>query len=64
MKFNADEIASVIQKEIEHYQARVTAERQSQTMPDDATADAARIGAPDVRGLAADRRVELLEIDL
>ena len=25
---------------------------------------AARIGAPDVRGLAADRRVELLEIDL
>ncbi|MEU4687192.1 glycerol-3-phosphate dehydrogenase/oxidase [Actinoplanes sp. NPDC023714] len=56
--------ATVRQKEVEHYLARVTAERQSQTMPDDATADAARIGVPDVRGLAADRRVELLEIDL
>jgi hypothetical protein len=42
----------------------VTAERQSQTMPDDATADAARIGVPDVRGLAADRRLPLLEVDL
>ncbi|HWS31245.1 MAG TPA: glycerol-3-phosphate dehydrogenase/oxidase [Actinoplanes sp.] len=56
--------ATVRQKEIEHYLARVTAERQSQTMPDDATADAARVGAPDVRGLAADRRETLLEIDL
>ena len=56
--------ATVRRKEVEHYLAGVTAERQSQTMPDDATADAARIGAPDVRGLAADRRVELLEIDL
>ncbi|MDI6103881.1 glycerol-3-phosphate dehydrogenase/oxidase [Actinoplanes sp. NEAU-A12] len=56
--------ATIRQKEVEHYLAGVTAERQSQTMPDDATADAARIGAPDVRGLAADRRVELLEIDL
>jgi glycerol-3-phosphate dehydrogenase len=56
--------ATVRQKEVEHYLARVTAERQSQTMPDDATADAARIGVPDVRGLAADRRMPLLEIDL
>ncbi|GAA4932731.1 glycerol-3-phosphate dehydrogenase/oxidase [Actinoplanes utahensis] len=56
--------ATVRRKEVEHYLARVTAERQSQTMPDDATADAARIGAPDVRGLAADRREPLLEIDL
>jgi glycerol-3-phosphate dehydrogenase len=42
-------------REVEHYVARVAAERQSQLMPDDATADAARVGAPDVRGFAADR---------
>ena len=42
-------------REVEHYRARVEAERQSQTMPDDLTADAARLGAPDVRGFAADR---------
>ena len=34
---------------VEHYLARVAAERQSQRMPDDSTADAARLGAPDVR---------------
>jgi glycerol-3-phosphate dehydrogenase len=34
--------------EIEHYTARVAAERESQQMPDDATADAARLGAADV----------------
>ncbi len=34
--------------EIEHYRARVAAERESQQMPDDETADAARLGAPDV----------------
>jgi len=33
-------------------------------MPDDLTADAARIGVPDVRGFAADRGVNLLEADL
>ncbi len=38
--------------EIEHYRARVAAERESQRMPDDRTADAARVGAPDVRGPA------------
>ncbi|KHL19535.1 glycerol-3-phosphate dehydrogenase [Mumia flava] len=37
-----------IEREIEHYVARVDAERQSQTMPDDETADAARMGAADV----------------
>ena len=42
--------AAAIQREVQHYTARVTAERQSQTMPDDHTADAARLGAPDVRG--------------
>ena len=40
--------------------AKVAAERQSQTMPDDLTADAARIGVPDVRGFAADRAIDLL----
>ncbi|RYJ06628.1 MAG: glycerol-3-phosphate dehydrogenase/oxidase [Actinomycetales bacterium] len=34
--------------EVEHYVKRVEAERESQTMPDDETADAARMGAPDV----------------
>src|SRR4051794_38724852 len=36
-------------REVEHYTARVAAERESQRMPDDLTADAARLGAPDVR---------------
>ena len=36
-------------REVEHYGARVAAERESQRMPDDRTADAARLGAPDVR---------------
>jgi glycerol-3-phosphate dehydrogenase len=36
-------------REVEHYAARVDAERESQRMPDDRTADAARLGAPDVR---------------
>jgi glycerol-3-phosphate dehydrogenase len=40
-------------REIDHYLARVAAERESQRMPDDATADAARLGAPDPRGYAA-----------
>jgi glycerol-3-phosphate dehydrogenase len=34
--------------EIEHYRKRVAAERESQQMPDDETADAARLGAPDM----------------
>ncbi len=38
-----------IKNEVVHYEARVAAERESQTMPDDRTADAARLGAPDVR---------------
>ena len=36
-------------REIDHYRARVAAERESQGQPDDNTADAARMGAPDVR---------------
>jgi glycerol-3-phosphate dehydrogenase len=39
-------------REVEHYAARVAAERESQRMPDDMTADAARLGAPDVRASA------------
>ncbi|MDQ3485148.1 MAG: glycerol-3-phosphate dehydrogenase/oxidase [Actinomycetota bacterium] len=34
--------------EIDHYRKRVAAERESQQMPDDETADAARLGAADV----------------
>jgi len=40
------------QREIDHYLARVAAERESQRMPDDVAADAARLGAPDPRGYA------------
>jgi glycerol-3-phosphate dehydrogenase len=56
--------AAVRAREVEHYLARVEAERQSQKMPDDLTADAARLGAPDVRGFAADRGTDLLEVEL
>jgi glycerol-3-phosphate dehydrogenase len=42
-------------REVQHYRARVAAERESQRMPDDHTADAARLGAPDVRRLTAGR---------
>jgi len=41
--------AATREREIEHYRARVAAERESQQQPDDRTADAARLGAPDVR---------------
>ena len=41
--------AERVAREVEHYTARVAAERESQRMPDDRTADAARLGAPDVR---------------
>ena len=37
-----------VKLEVEHYLQRVAAERESQQMPDDQTADAARLGAPDV----------------
>ena len=40
---------ATIRRELEHYRARVEAERDSQRQPDDHTADAARMGAPDVR---------------
>jgi glycerol-3-phosphate dehydrogenase len=45
-------------REVAHYTARVDAERESQRMPDDRTADAARLGAPDVRAGIASREGE------
>ncbi len=41
--------SSAIEREVEHYRGRVHAERESQSQPDDLSADAARLGAPDVR---------------
>jgi glycerol-3-phosphate dehydrogenase len=40
------------QREIDHYRTRVQAERDSQTKLDDDTADAARLGAPDIVALS------------
>ncbi len=40
---------AAIANEVEHYHARVEAERESQLQLDDQTADAARLGAPEVR---------------
>ena len=42
--------AAEVDNEVEHYRQRVAAERMSQTMPDDASADAARLAAPDITG--------------
>ncbi|HEX6936094.1 MAG TPA: glycerol-3-phosphate dehydrogenase/oxidase [Actinomycetes bacterium] len=41
-----------VAKEVEHYLARVEAERLSQEQPDDQTADSARLGAPEIVPLA------------
>jgi glycerol-3-phosphate dehydrogenase len=37
-----------IERELRHYAMRVAAERESQQMPDDRTADSARLGAPEI----------------
>lgn len=37
-----------VEREIEHFRKRVEAERESQKMPDDETADSARMGAPEI----------------
>lgn len=50
--------AADIDREVEHYQKRIAAERESQRAPDDRTADAARLGAPDVRGAVTGHVVE------
>jgi glycerol-3-phosphate dehydrogenase len=49
-------------REIEHYEARVKAERESQEQPDDHTADAARLGAPDVRLGAPGTRADVVQL--
>ena len=41
--------AAAVDREVEHYRARVEAERDSQQQVDDRTADSARLGAPEVR---------------
>jgi len=41
-----------VAREVEHYLARVTAERLSQEQPDDQSADTARLGAPEIVPLA------------
>lgn len=41
--------AAAVEREVEHYRSRVRAERESQDQPDDLSADAARLGAADVR---------------
>jgi glycerol-3-phosphate dehydrogenase len=52
-----------LDREIRHYDARVAAERESQQQPDDLTADAARLGAPDVRtGGAAGSGAEVVRL--
>ena len=50
--------AARIDNEVAAYQARVMAERESQLMPDDLDADAARIAAPDTRLLAVGRALD------
>ncbi|WP_026328462.1 glycerol-3-phosphate dehydrogenase/oxidase [Streptomyces sulphureus] len=45
--WDGDQIA----REVEHYEKRVEAEVESQRQPDDRTADAARLGAPDIAPL-------------
>ena len=56
--------AATRDNEIAHYHARVRAERQSQTQPDDQTADAARLGAPDVRlGAAKGEHESVVSLD-
>jgi glycerol-3-phosphate dehydrogenase len=49
--------AATRDREVANYRARVAAERESQQMPDDLTADAARLGAPEVRLGAPHKRV-------
>ena len=44
---------ATVAREVEHYTLRVAAEIESQSQPDDHTADAARLGAPDVRTMGS-----------
>ncbi|CAI7975552.1 Glycerol-3-phosphate dehydrogenase 2 [Frankia sp. Hr75.2] len=47
---------ATVEREIDHYRARVAAELESQRQADDHTADAARLGAPDVRPVVPEGR--------
>ncbi len=49
-------------REIEHYQLRVQAERESQQQPDDCSADAARLGAPDLRAIEQPDRARVVRL--
>ena len=40
--------AGRVDREVEHYTAQIAAERKSQLQTDDLSADAARMGVPDV----------------
>ncbi|MFF4650147.1 glycerol-3-phosphate dehydrogenase/oxidase [Streptomyces sp. NPDC001380] len=44
--------AAQVEREVDHYLKRVEAEREAQEQPDDHTADAARLGAPEIVPLA------------
>jgi glycerol-3-phosphate dehydrogenase len=50
------------EREIDHYRKRVDAERESQQQPDDLTADAARLGAPDLRTGRRPKEAPLLHL--
>ena len=49
-------------REVDHYVLRVRAERESQEQPDDQSADAARLGAPDLRGIFGDARAQVVRL--
>jgi len=52
---------ATVRREIRHYQLRVDAERESQQQFDDLSADATRLGAPDVR-MGDLREPEVIEL--
>ena len=49
-------------REVEHYLLRVQAERDSQQQPDDQSADAARLGAPDLRSSGAETPANVVRL--
>jgi glycerol-3-phosphate dehydrogenase len=49
-------------REVAHYEARVQAERESQRQEDDRAADAARLGAPDLRPGDTPRGAEVVDL--
>ncbi|MBW2294239.1 MAG: glycerol-3-phosphate dehydrogenase/oxidase [Deltaproteobacteria bacterium] len=49
-------------REVDHYLLRVQAERDSQEQPDDLSADAARLGAPDLREFGSERSSKVVRL--